>query len=275
MSIHPQQPCPIWLSLAGRFYPSSWLAVFSPWHLFHSICKGQRSSPGKMHPSAAFWGKATQSTLTNSTLRLICFHLDQPRENLPLTKWDAKKRNVETEPGCRPQSSVVPSNVRRTQPSQASRAVGIPHAHASWPGHRLCALCMHSSHWPLCGQASDGQCGKRKFCCFTNKSIPALARLWVNTTNDYSVACQQNNDDLEVMLPEMAVWRVGTEMKRTSWGPGSKLSEGQVSPWAGWACLMEDTPGCYCTAVKGRTRNARNQTHGSLIVKCRHFELRK
>lgn len=235
-------------------------------------------------PSAVFLGKTTWNTCNHFSPESynMCFHSGQPRENLPLTKRDAKKCTLQKQTlGVSPNHLLSPLiSGELTASTAQSHGVSVAHTHTSWPGHGLCALCTHSPHWPLCGLVSDGQCGKRKFCCFTNKYIPTLAGLWINTTNDYSVACPQNNDDLEGMLPEMdllEVWRGGIETKWISWEPERKLSESHLSWLAGRVCLMEDPPGCYHyhIAVRGRDRNARNQTHSSLIVKCRHLKLRK
>lgn len=178
--------------------------------------------------------------------------------------YTGEKATGRTDPGGQPQPSVVPSDLRRTPILHRPVTQGQHPAHTHMPpgqGHWPCALCTHSPHWPLWGQVSDSQCGKRKFCCFTNKSIPTLARLWINTTHDYSVACPQNNDNLDIVLPGMgllAIWRVGTEMKQTSWWPERRLSESHLLRSAGCVCLTKDTPGCNHTAVRDGKRNARN-----------------
>lgn len=138
----------------------------------------------------------------------MCFHSDQPKQSLPLPKQNAKKCALQTtsqrlDPGCQSQPSPPTISGGFTAFTAQSHRLGIPHTQASWPVDWPCALCTHSLRWPLCGQVSESQCGKRKFCCFTNESIPRLARQWINTTNDYSVSCPQNNDALEGMLPEM------------------------------------------------------------------------
>lgn len=165
------------------FYPSSWLAIFSPWHLFHTIHKGLMSSLGKMLSFSRVLGEGnTEHPVTLSPLRVTpCVFIRVNQEKTCL--WQCELlRNVHCRD--RPQGSApiicCPlQSQENSQPSQPSHTGSVNPIHS--PPARAQTVCTLYTQppLPLVWPSVRWPVWEKDVLLLDQGKLPTLAGLWI------------------------------------------------------------------------------------------------